>query len=257
MMGLQAAIYGPLSTGLMGGSAYNVLGPAGALVNVLSNLSLAGERPDILPIVALVGGAMGLTVFWIMNHKAFDEVEAQAAVLEGFSIGVAIVIGGGQLNNALGLTKLKCSGPDQTDCLEKHPEFYNQMIETFKFIGHTDMLDFLPFLVMFSTLFFLNMLNPGVDENGNPKAKKPWLVMIGAIGIVYGYLCQNFWPQYQPSLIIDVFPDVVKDKLVSFDYMPSFKTIPTSDIMIGALKVAFVCIFETLISAMIAQRKYP
>lgn len=38
IMGLQAAIFGPMIAGILGGSNYNVLGPAGALVNVLSSL---------------------------------------------------------------------------------------------------------------------------------------------------------------------------------------------------------------------------
>lgn len=36
MMGLSTAIYGPIAGGLLGGSNYNILGPAGALVNILS-----------------------------------------------------------------------------------------------------------------------------------------------------------------------------------------------------------------------------
>ena len=38
MMGLSAAVYGPAIGGLVGGSDYNILGPAGALVNILSRL---------------------------------------------------------------------------------------------------------------------------------------------------------------------------------------------------------------------------
>ena len=36
MMGLISAIFGPGVGGLIGGSHYNVLGPAGALVNINS-----------------------------------------------------------------------------------------------------------------------------------------------------------------------------------------------------------------------------
>ena len=39
MMGLSSAIYGPAIGGLVGGSNYNILGPAGALVNILNKLS--------------------------------------------------------------------------------------------------------------------------------------------------------------------------------------------------------------------------
>jgi SulP family sulfate permease len=37
MMGLSSAVYGPAIGGILGGSNYNILGPAGALVNILSS----------------------------------------------------------------------------------------------------------------------------------------------------------------------------------------------------------------------------
>ena len=41
MMGLMTGIYGPMIQGVIGGSHYNILGPAGALVNVLQGYSAA------------------------------------------------------------------------------------------------------------------------------------------------------------------------------------------------------------------------
>lgn len=38
MMGLETAVYGPAIGGILGGSNYNILGPAGALVNIVSTL---------------------------------------------------------------------------------------------------------------------------------------------------------------------------------------------------------------------------
>ena len=73
MMGLQAAIYGPFLSGLFGGSAYNILGPAGALVNILNKES-AAWGPEILPALAIFGGAMGFFVFWFAGHKYVNEV---------------------------------------------------------------------------------------------------------------------------------------------------------------------------------------
>jgi len=68
-------------------------------------------------------------MFWMTGHRYFDEVEAQVAVLEGFSVGVAVVIGFGQLNNALGLTG--------TAGMVRYPEFYKNVGETFRFIGES------------------------------------------------------------------------------------------------------------------------
>jgi len=156
MMGLQSAIYGPLCGGLFGGSAYNVLGPAGALVNILNKES-AAWGPEILPVMAIFGGAMGFFVFWLAGHKYVNEVNEQEAVLEGFSLAVAIVIGGGQLNNAFGLKGLT-----------RYPEFYNNIAETFIHIGDLKLIDLLPFIVMFLALFFLGMIQPGFNQDGTP-----------------------------------------------------------------------------------------
>lgn len=75
------------------------MGPAGALVNVLSKISApieaGGYGPEIIPVTAIFGGCIGLTMFWMTGHRYFDEVEKQVAVLEGFSVGVAVVIGFG------------------------------------------------------------------------------------------------------------------------------------------------------------------
>ena len=40
LMGLATASYGPFIGGMLGGSQYNILGPAGALVNILNALTV-------------------------------------------------------------------------------------------------------------------------------------------------------------------------------------------------------------------------
>ena len=92
MMGLMAAIYGPFLTGILGGSSYNILGPAAALANILNSIAITYGK-DIIPFVAIGGGILSLCTAKIADHKSFDELERQGAVLEGFTIAVAIVIG--------------------------------------------------------------------------------------------------------------------------------------------------------------------
>lgn len=88
----MAGIYGPMMGGLFGGSNYNILGPAGALVNNLSKLS--GEYgPDIIPMVALGSGMMSFCVYLLKLEKYCTLIPV--SVLEGFSLGVAITIGCG------------------------------------------------------------------------------------------------------------------------------------------------------------------
>jgi hypothetical protein len=77
-------------------------------------------------------------------------------------------------------------------------------------------------------------------------------VLIGFIGIIYGAVCSFWIPSIKPTLIIDAFPSVTTDSIFNFDHFGAYgTTIPWSAIMIGSMKVAFVAIFETFISAMI------
>lgn len=62
MMGLSTAIWGPAIGGIIGGSNYNILGPAGALVNIVSTLANV-NGPEIIPLVAFVGGLMSFMVY--------------------------------------------------------------------------------------------------------------------------------------------------------------------------------------------------
>ena len=109
MMGISTAIYGPGVSGLIGGSDFNILGPAGALVNVLNQLS-SENGVQIIPLVAIGSGIITLCAYKLkLEHYC---MLVPFSVLEGFSFGIGITIGAGQLNNAFGLVGLK-----------KHPEF--------------------------------------------------------------------------------------------------------------------------------------
>ena len=60
--------------------------------------------------IALVSGIIEVVVYNLKLEKYCTIIPL--SVLEGFSMGVAIVIGGGQLNNALGINP------------KRHKEFY-------------------------------------------------------------------------------------------------------------------------------------
>lgn len=78
-------------------------------------------------------------------------------------------------------------------------------------------------------------------------------MLIGFIGIIYGAVCSYWIPSIKPTLILDAFPSVTTDSIFDFSHFNAYgTTIPWSAIMIGSSKVAFVAIFETFISAMIA-----
>jgi len=230
MMGLSSAVYGPAISGLVGGSNYNILGPAGALVNILMKFS-SEYGPEIIPRLAFVSGLIIMGVFLLKLEKYCTVIPL--SVLEGFSFGVAITIGCGQLNNALGLKGLK-----------KHPEFYMNVMETVENAGELQGHEFTAFLIFFVVLFSLMKFLPG----------KPWIVPVALLGILYGFICDKAIPSIRPTLLMDMYPKMLEGAvLIDFSYLK--KDIPLSVVLVGSLEVAFVAVLETLISARIADNR--
>jgi SulP family sulfate permease len=150
------------------------------------------------------------------------------SVLEGFSFGVAVTIGFGQFNNAFGLKGLK-----------RHPEFSQNLYETFSNIDQLDFKAFLPFLLFFAVLFILAKFYKG----------KPWIILIAICGCLYGYALKD--SDFKPLLLRDVYPEMLSPSIWKFDYFKN--SIPLANIISGSIKVAFVGVLETLISARIAD----
>lgn len=119
MMGLMTGIYGPMIGGLLGGSHYNILGPAGALVNILHTYS-HNNGVKIIPMLAIGSGTLS-GIVWLLSMEKYCTV-LPMSVLEGFSFAVGLTIGLSQMNFAFGLDKSK---------LPSHPEFYMNVYETF------------------------------------------------------------------------------------------------------------------------------
>lgn len=198
MMGLATAIFGPGIGGLVGGSNYNILGPAGALVNI--NAALVFDNgPQIIPAVAIVTGLLTLLV-WVLKLERYCCLIPNS-VLEGFSAGVATTIGCGQLNFALGLVPKK-----------KYKEFYQNLAITFANVGNLDPVEFTPFLIFFVALMSLLQWKP----------KVPWIIIVAIIGCLYGFLTSTFMPGLKPFLLMDKYPSM-KDystvRVVEFDYL--------------------------------------
>lgn len=248
MMGLITGIYGPGVQGILGGSHYNILGPAGALVNVLKTYSATyGEQ--IIPWLAIGSGALGLLVY-ATGMERYATV-LPLSVLEGFSFAVGLTIGLSQLNFALGLDKEKLK-------METHPELYMNVYESLSNLGSLEWTEFAPFLVLFTVLMLLSKYLPG----------RPWIILIAIVGVIYGAVTDRWFNEsdptkgsdIKPKLLRDLYPALTNDiTLWQFDYWKGNGKaegtfgIPISAIVVGSLKVSFVAVLETLISARIAD----
>jgi SulP family sulfate permease len=231
MMGLTAAVYGPMIAGIIGGSHYNILGPAGALVNILHKLVME-NGVEIIPLVAFFSGIISFIVYLLKLEKFFTIIPL--SVLEGFSFGVALTIGLNQFNFAFGLYTL-----------HHHSEFYLNVFETWSNVGSLSWNDFIPFLIFFITLYCLTKFMKG---------NKPWIIPIAIFGIIYGFITYKFFPDFKPALLFEKFPEMASNpRIMDFTYMEN--EIKYKNIFIGSLKVAFVAVLETLISARIADNR--
>jgi len=177
--------------------------------------------------------------------------------MEGFSFAVAIIIGVGQFNSALGLLGV--------DGMEKHPELHSNVFETFEHIGSSKPADYWPFIFFFLLLFILNLLPPPHHKNadgtkGKAKPKLPWLAVVTVLGLIYGVAAKNLMPNMKPILLSDAYPKTLTDPLFNFDHYAEVSKegskISIGPVLFGSIKVAIVAIFETLVSAIIAQTKF-
>jgi MFS superfamily sulfate permease-like transporter len=193
---------------------------------------------EIIPWIAIVSGLMSLAVWGLSLEKYCTLIPN--SVLEGFSMGVGITIGCGQLNFALGL-----------DNKTPSKVFYENVFWSFSNIGDLQLEVFLPFFIFFVTLFSLMKFLPG----------RPWIILIAVVGNLYGILVNKAIPAIRPLLLQDKYPEMDKfgADIVNFGYMSApwaeDSKITCSAVIFGALKVAFVAVLETLISARIADTK--
>lgn len=232
MMGLETAVYGPAIGGILGGSNYNILGPAGALVNIVSTLKMQSST-DIIPLVALFGGVISFLVFAFKLENYCTMLPT--SVLEGFSLGVACSIGLGQLNYAFGLKGIK-----------KQPAFYMNVLESFKNLGILQWKEFIPFFIGFVFLMSLLKWKPQI----------PWIIVVAILGVIYGAIMHSAAPDIAPETLGDIYPKMKNEvQLYNFDFWSPDKAIPFALILVGSFKVSFVAVLETLISGRIADNR--
>merc|ERR1719346_636834 len=118
MAAIATAVVGGLVSGTFGDSAFNIVGPAGALVGILMRFT-AKYGPEVVPWLSLMSSALIVLTILLRLHEYC--MFMPKAVFEGFTVSVALTIGLGQTDFAFGLA----SGPPQkVDGLELSPAIW-------------------------------------------------------------------------------------------------------------------------------------
>jgi MFS superfamily sulfate permease-like transporter len=234
VQGIITAAWAGMVSAIFGGSHYNIVGPTGALSGILSYFSVKyGEA--IQPLLALLVGLVCLIVWALSLHKYFTFIPG--AVMHGFTLGVAFIIGLNQINFAFGLPKLP-----------RHEKFLQNLYESLSHLGQTNYIALVFFLVCFVALNTLSRMY----------GKIPWAVVLALIGILIGYLQDVLETQvFRLSTIQTQYGDLVLELIMVSEFVTDGMDASFAvwlELIQGSLSIALVAVLETLISAFIADR---
>lgn len=236
-IGVLSGIWAGFIGGLFGGSYYNVIGPAGALIAFLYKF-VSRWGPDALPFCCLMTAVFSALCMVFKLGKYVDIFPS--SVNEGFTLAVAFSIFFGQISNALGLPPIP---------VEHHGDHEESILTTIaKQLSHADQMsksDFLTFLVAFGALMYLSKTKPHI----------PWIIPVVSAGILLGWIDSLGYVTLGYKTIGRKFGDLsfkifVMPKIPeNYPYM-----LFTPDFYMDCIPVAFVAILECLISAKIADQ---
>jgi SulP family sulfate permease len=160
--GLATAAWGGIFGGALCSSRYNILGPAGALASTLSK-DVEKWGQDIVPWIAMFSAGLCFVVYATGMQRYF--LLMPKAVFEGFTVGVALSIGCGQLKGAFGLEGEK-----------KH--WLESLIDDISSLGDAQWGSMIMFFPMVIALYVLCWKKPHT----------PWMTILPCLSIVLGYL---------------------------------------------------------------------
>ncbi len=225
VIGVLSAFWGGVVAALFAGSAYNIIGPTGALSGLILTFVLS-HGIAMAPMLTILAGVL-ILIAWAFNfHKYL--IYIPGAVIHGFTLGVAFIIGLGQLNNAFALT------PHHT-----HESLILNIIESVKVLPEARIESILLFVL---GLFFLMTI----------KKKAPTIpgaIVLSFIGIGVGYAStRGLLPFSIPTLFskygtltLQLFPSA----------LPKLSLSPA--LFQGASVIAIIAIIETMLSAKVAN----
>lgn len=225
VIGVLSAFWGGVVAALFAGSAYNIIGPTGALSGLILTFVLS-HGVAMAPMLTILAGIL-ILIAWAFNfHKYL--IYIPGAVIHGFTLGVAFIIGLGQLNNAFALS------PHHT-----HESLILNIMESLKVLPEARIESVIIFVIGLLFLITVKKKAPSV----------PGAIALSLIGIGVGYAStKGMLPITIPTLFskygaltLQLFPSS----------LPTFTLTPA--LFQGASVIAIIAIIETMLSAKVAN----
>lgn len=223
VMGIVTAVYAGLVASIFGGSNFNIVGPTGALSGLIAAFALTNGM-GMIPTLTVISGIIIFLAYVLRLEKYLVFVPGSA--IQGFTLGVAFIIGLNQLNFALGLSGLP-----------PHEKFVGNVWESMMHVGSASHISVGIFLAGLVTLFLFKKYVP----------KFPGAIFVAPVGIVLGILAANNALPLSIRTLGDIYPTM------SFSPFLPYRFTPTLEMVVPALAIALVAILETMLSAKIAD----
>ena len=227
--GIITAFWAGLVGGILGSSNYNIIGPTGALAGILMTFAFT-HGYEVLPIIAILSGLL-ISIAYLFKFDRFIIFIPQA-VIHGFSLGVAFIIGMGQLDNILGIVNVP-----------KTEHFITNVITILQNLYQANWLIFIAFTL--STLFILFW---------NKKIPKiPGAAIISFVGIVSMLIIKHFNFSFDILTLGDKYNSIHATLFENPFSQFNLSLLLRKDIWIISIATAIIAILETLISGQIAN----
>lgn len=223
VIGIITAIWAGLIASIFGGSNFNIVGPTGALSGVIATYVILHGMSG-LPMLAITTGVFILAAFILKLERYL--ILIPSSVIHGFTLGVAFIIGLGQLNFALGLQNL-----------EKHEAFSDNLLESVQHINEASSVAMVVFAIFLVGLFIFKKVTP----------KLPGAILLAPLGILLGYLSEAGVIPFALQTLGSKFGDIA----FHLFEVPQFEI--SGFLIKTAAVIALIAILETMLSAKIAD----
>jgi len=223
LTGIITAIWAGLCAAIFGGSNFNIVGPTGALSGVIATYALI-NGPASLPILTVIAGGIILIAYLLKLEKYL--VLIPSSVIQGFTLGVAFIIGFGQINYALGLQNIP-----------QHQTLFSNVTESFRHISSISLPAVTIFLLFLGILILIRKVAPNI----------PGVIILAPIGIIIGYLAKVSLLPFTVQTLGSKFGTIS----FTFFQIPNINFNPI--LLETAAVVALIAILETMLSARIAD----